>query len=188
MSRTRQPRRILTGSLAVSAFQERLGVPMSFCVQHETELTIALDERAGHGGIWSRSIDVMGSGMTKVPVKFSFTVDADALVCAFGFPGMLPGGLSQAFPVINKQPPSDRGRRLFTFEAPEGVPYADDEAASLGMHYVTGCVLVFALCMALFARVFWQKRKQRKVLKALMAQSESDDVRGTRKTRYTDDS
>ena len=109
------------------------------------------------------------------------------MVCALGFPGMLEGGLSQAFPVINKQPPSDRGRQLFTEDDPEGVPWKNDEVASLGMHYIIGTVLVFALCMAFSARLFWQRRKQRKASQALMAQAESGRLMDGSKTRYADD-
>ncbi|KAI4641477.1 uncharacterized protein J4E79_011684 [Alternaria viburni] len=150
-------------------------------------LTVTLDEKPGHGGIWSTSFDVMGSGMAKVPIKFEFTPEADTMVCTLGFPGMLEGGLSQAFPVINKQPPSDRGRQLFTEDDPEGVPWKGDEAAPLRMHYIVGIVLVVALCMAFSARLFHQKRKQRKASQTLMAQAESGGLMEGSKTRYTDD-
>ncbi|KAI4943358.1 hypothetical protein J4E91_009557 [Alternaria rosae] len=144
-------------------------------------------EKPGHGGIWSTSFDVMGSGMAKVPIRFEFTPEADTMVCALGFPGTLEGGLSQAFPVVNKQPPSDRGRQIFTEINPEGVPYEDDKVAPWGLHYIIGVMLVFALCMAFSARIFWQKRKQRKASQALMAQAESDGQMDGSKTRYTDD-
>ncbi|KAI4613530.1 uncharacterized protein J4E87_009831 [Alternaria ethzedia] len=156
-------------------------------VYDKTDLTVTLDEKPGHGGIWSTSFDVMGSGMAKVPIKFSFTPEADTMVCALGFPGMLEGGLSQAFPVINKQPPSERGRHLFTEDDPEGVPWKDDATAPLRMHHIVGIVLAVALCMAFFARLFWQKRKQRKASQALMAQAESGGLMDGSKTRYTDD-
>jgi ABC-type Na+ efflux pump permease subunit len=146
------------------------------------------DERPGYGGIWSTSFDVMGSGMSKVPVKLDFTADVDTMVCALGFSGTLPGGLSQAFPVINKKPPSARGRQLFTYNAPEGMPCEDDEVATLGMYHIVGSMLVLALCVAFLARFCSRKRKQRKALQVLMAHSECEGlVDGRKRTGYTDD-
>ena len=185
---TTQIRNSLIGSLAVSLFHGIVQfAERDIRVYDKTDLTVTLDEKPGYGGIWSTSFDVKGSGMAEVPIKFSFTPEADTMVCTLGFPGMLEGGLSQAFPVINKQPPSDRGRQLFTEDDPEGVPWKGDEAAPLRMHYIVGIVLVVALCMAFSARLFHQKRKQRKASQTLMAQAESGGLMEDSKTRYTDD-
>lgn len=150
-------------------------------------LTIVSDERPNHGGIWSTSFDVMGSGMVKIPVKFDFTAETDTMVCAFGFPGTMEGGLSQAFPVINKTPPQDRGRRAFTSDAPQGLPYEDDQAKPSSL-YMVGGMVVLGLCMVFFARVLWQRRKQRKALQTLQVGTEQGGlVDGAKTTRYTDD-
>ncbi|KAL1792445.1 hypothetical protein ACET3X_008952 [Alternaria dauci] len=143
-------------------------------------------KRPDHGGIWSRSFDVMGSGMVKVPVRFDFFTEADTMVCAFGFPGAMPGGLSQAFPVINKTPPRDRGRRAFTPDAPQGLPYGYDEAEPWSM-YVVGGMVFLGLGVILLAGVLWQRRKQRKAQRTLKAGTEEGSlVGGVKTTRYTD--
>jgi len=109
------------------------------------------------------------------------------MVCAFGFPGTMEGGLSQAFPVINKTPPQDRGRRAFTSDAPQGLPYEDDQAKPSSL-YMVGGMVVLGLCMVFFARVLWQRRKQRKALQTLQVGTEQGGlVDGAKTTRYTDD-
>jgi hypothetical protein len=159
-----------------------------FGVWNYTNLIIMPDRRPGSGGIWSTSFDVMGSGMVKVPVKLPFTAQADTMVCAFGFPGTMSGGLSQAFPVINKTPPPGRGRLAFTSDAPQGLPYRVDEVKSSSLYFIVGGMVVLGLCMVFFARIFWQKRMERKALQALRFDSENHGpVGGAKTTRYTDD-
>ena len=126
-----------------------------------------------------------------VPPKYrrllDFTAETDTMVCAFGFPGTMEGGLSQAFPVINKTPPQDRGRRAFTSDAPQGLPYEDDQAKPSSL-YMVGGMVVLGLCMGFFARVLWQRRKQRKALQTLQVGTEQGGlVDGAKTTRYTDD-
>jgi hypothetical protein len=94
------------------------------------------------------------------------------MLCTLGFPGTLPGGLSQAFPFINKKPPPGRGRRIFTSDTPEGKPYEEDTTKPTGIYYKIGVVLLLALYMVLLGNLFWQKKKQRKASRALKAQLE----------------
>jgi hypothetical protein len=126
--------------------------------------------------------------MVKVPVKLPFTAETDSMICAFGFPGAMPGGLSQAFPVINKTPPPGRGGHAFTSDAPQGVPYRVDEVKSWSMYSIMGGMVVLGLCMVFLVGILRQRRKGRKALQAVGVHSGDDSrVGGVKTSRYTDD-
>jgi hypothetical protein len=161
-------------------------MPVTLVPIYELMLTAITEEEPGHGGIWSMSFDTG-------PIKSEFAIkprygDSDTMLCTLGFPGTLPGGLSQAFPFINKKPPAGRERMIFTSDAPEGKPHEEDATSSSGIYYKVAAGLLLALCVVLLGHLFWQKKKQRKVSQALKAQLEEEQSNKARNIpHYSDD-
>ena len=127
------------------------------------------------------------------PIKSEFAIkprygDSETMICTLGFPGTLPGGLTQAFPFINKKPPSNRGRYIFTSDAPEGKPHKEDATKSSMIYYKVAAGLLLALCVVLLGHLFWQRKKQRKASQALKAQLEEERSKKTYNIpQYSDD-
>jgi hypothetical protein len=111
----------------------------------------------------------MGNPTIALPDKYGYS---ETMLCTLGFPGTLPGGLSQAFPFINKKPPPGRGRHIFTSDAPEGKPHDEDTAKSSGIYYKIGAALLLVLCVVLLGHLFRLVRKQRKASRTLKAKLE----------------
>jgi hypothetical protein len=152
-----------------------------------SKLTATLDKRDGFGGIWSTSFDT-NWGHPTIALGYPLTADPETMLCTLGFPGVLAGGLSQAFPFINKSPTSGRGRRIFTSESPEGEPHAEDATKLSGVYYKVGTALVLALCVVLLGHLFWQKMKQRKASQAVKAQLKEERLKqDCNMPQYSDD-